>query len=97
MATLKDIAEKVNVSQTTVSRVLNGDPALNVTEATRKKIFLTAKELGYKTVKQRYRTREKIKRDKKARAEEMVDKTGERRVGREQRGKRKEQREDREY
>ena len=47
MATLKDIAEKVNVSQTTVSSVLNGDPALNVTEETRKKIFLTAKELGY--------------------------------------------------
>lgn len=81
MATLKDIAERVNVSQTTVSRVLNGDPALNVTEETRKKIFLTAKELGYKTVKQRYRTREKIKRDKKAIAEEMVDNTGERRVG----------------
>ena len=32
MATLKDIAEQVGVSQTTVSRVLNRDPSLSVTE-----------------------------------------------------------------
>lgn len=94
MATLKDIAEKVNVSQTTVSRVLNGDPALNVTEETRKKIFLTAKELGYKTVKQRYRTREKIKRDGKSIREEKIDNTEERRVGIAQMFNLKEQMED---
>lgn len=81
MATLKDIAEKVSVSQTTVSRVLNGDPALNVTEETRKKILLTAKELGYKTVRQRYRTREKAKKYGEAKLEEKADKPEERRVG----------------
>lgn len=54
MATLKDIAAIAQVSQATVSRVLNQDPSLNVTEETRKRIMETAKELGYKTVQQRY-------------------------------------------
>ena len=57
MATLKDIAKKVNVSQATVSRVLNGDPTLTVTEETREKVLLAARELGYRTVRQRYSTR----------------------------------------
>lgn len=47
MATLKDIAEKVNVSQATVSRVLNHDNTLCVMEETRQKIFDAANELGY--------------------------------------------------
>lgn len=55
MATLKDIAELANVSQATVSRVLNGDPALNVTDDTREKVINAARELGYKTIRQRYR------------------------------------------
>lgn len=59
MATLKDIAEKVHVSQATVSRVLNNDPKLNVTEETRENILIAAKELGYKTVSQRYSSRKK--------------------------------------
>lgn len=54
MATLKDIAEKAGFSPATVSRVLNGDPTLNVTEQTREKILAAARELEYKTVKQRY-------------------------------------------
>lgn len=53
MATLKDIASKVNVSQATVSRVLNGDATLNVTEDTREKVLAAAKELEYTTVRQR--------------------------------------------
>lgn len=55
MATLKDIAELAKVSPSTVSRVLNGDPTLNVTADTREKVIGAAKELGYKTVRQRYR------------------------------------------
>lgn len=53
MATLKDIAKKAGVSQTTASRVLNGDPNLSVTKETRESILRVAKELNYKTVSQR--------------------------------------------
>ncbi|TCS77765.1 LacI family DNA-binding transcriptional regulator [Tepidibacillus fermentans] len=48
MATIKDIAEKAGVSIATVSRVLNYDPSLSVTDETRKKIFEIAEELSYK-------------------------------------------------
>lgn len=48
MATLKDIADKVGVSTSTVSRVLNYDPTLSVGEETKKRIFETAEELEYK-------------------------------------------------
>lgn len=54
MATLKDIAAAAQVSQATVSRVLNQDPSLNVAEETRVRILKAAKELGYRTVQQRY-------------------------------------------
>ena len=54
MATLKDIAGIAGVSPATVSRVLNQDPSLSVTEGTRQKVLQTAKELGYRTVQQRY-------------------------------------------
>ena len=54
MATLKEIAHIAGVSPATVSRVLNQDPALSVTEETRKRVLQTAKELGYQTVQQRY-------------------------------------------
>ena len=37
MATIKDIAELAQVSPATVSRILNQDETLSVTEATRKK------------------------------------------------------------
>lgn len=53
MATIKDIAEKAGVSMATVSRVLNYDESLNVTDATRKKIFEIAQELEYVTTKER--------------------------------------------
>ncbi len=48
MATIKDIAERARVSIATVSRVLNFDPTLSVTDETRKKIFEAAEELSYK-------------------------------------------------
>ena len=54
MATLKEIANIAGVSSATVSRVLNQDPALSVTEETRKRVLQTAKNLGYQTVQQRY-------------------------------------------
>ena len=54
MATLKEIAHIAGVSSATVSRVLNQDPALSVTDQTRERVLQTAKELGYRTVQQRY-------------------------------------------
>lgn len=53
MATLKEIAEKVGVSVATVSRVLNYDPTLSVSDETRKRIFEVAQELNYKTLRER--------------------------------------------
>ena len=47
MATIKDIAEKAHVSIATVSRVLNYDNTLKVTDKTRKKIFEVAEKLEY--------------------------------------------------
>ncbi len=53
MATIKEIAEKAGVSIATVSRVLNYDESLNVSDATRKRIFEVAQELEYVTTKER--------------------------------------------
>lgn len=47
MATIKDIAAKVNLSIATVSRVLNEDPTLSVGKETRERILQAAKELNY--------------------------------------------------
>lgn len=55
MATLKQIAEKTNVSITTVSRVLNNDPTLSVSSEIRKKILDTARKMQYKTPRNRTR------------------------------------------
>ncbi|AKG37328.1 LacI family DNA-binding transcriptional regulator [Paenibacillus durus] len=54
MATMKDIARFANVSTTTVSRVLNNDQSFNVSELTRIKVLEAAKQLGYKTIVERY-------------------------------------------
>ena len=43
MATIKDIAEKAGVSQATVSRVLNQDATLSVSEDTRSRILRIAR------------------------------------------------------
>ncbi|MCM2675831.1 LacI family DNA-binding transcriptional regulator [Alkalicoccobacillus plakortidis] len=46
--TIKDIANRVGMSIATVSRVLNQDPNLSVTDKTREKIYEAAEDLGYK-------------------------------------------------
>lgn len=53
MATLKEIAEKVGVSTATVSRVLNNDTGIVVSDDTKIEILEVAEELNYKTAKQR--------------------------------------------
>ncbi len=53
MVTLKNIAEKLGVSITTISRVLNQDKTLSVSEELRKKIVDTAVRMNYKTPRNR--------------------------------------------
>lgn len=48
MATIKDISEKTGISAGAVSRILNNDPFLSVTDETRQKVIDAARELGYK-------------------------------------------------
>lgn len=48
LAKIKDIAEQAKVSAATVSRVLNNDQTLSVSEETRERIFAIAKDIGYK-------------------------------------------------
>lgn len=50
MATIKDIAHAAGVSSATVSRVLNQDQAMSVSDETRTKIFAIAEQLGYKKI-----------------------------------------------
>ena len=45
MVTIKDIAKRTNLSPSTVSRVLNGNPAIS--EATRRLVFKAAEEMHY--------------------------------------------------
>lgn len=51
MATIKDISENTGVSAGAVSRILNNDPFLSVTDETRQKVIDAAWELGYKKKK----------------------------------------------
>lgn len=55
MATLKEIANKTGVSITTVSRVLNSDQSLSVSDDIRKSILETARNMQYKTPRNRMR------------------------------------------
>ena len=48
MATIKEIAQLVGVSSAAVSRVLNYDEGISVSEQTRAAIFATAERIGYK-------------------------------------------------
>ena len=48
MATIKEIAEIVGVSSAAVSRVLNYDEGISVSEETREAIFATAEKIGHK-------------------------------------------------
>lgn len=52
MATLADIAKLAGVSISTVSRVLNKDETLSVTEDTRHRILTIADEIGILNTKQ---------------------------------------------
>lgn len=45
---LSDVARAADVDASTVSRVLNDDPRCRVGEATRKRIFAAARDLGYR-------------------------------------------------
>ena len=51
MATLKEIAEVVGVSIATVSRVLNHDDKISVSDTTKMNIFETAEKLNYIDIK----------------------------------------------
>ena len=53
MATIKDIAKAAEVSISTVSRILNLDKTLNVSEDTRKRVLSIAEEMNYVTIKER--------------------------------------------
>lgn len=59
MATIKEIAKLANVSSTTVSRVLNNDESLSVSEETSNKILAIAKEIGYKTLIERHHQKQR--------------------------------------
>ena len=60
MVTIKDIADKANVSSATVSRVLNFDDSLSVSDETKRRIFEIAEELEYVPVRRR-KSRKKAK------------------------------------
>lgn len=62
MATITDIAKAAAVSISTVSRVLNYDPTLSVTEETKRKIFEIAEELNYTKYKQKKKQKRTIKK-----------------------------------
>ncbi len=53
MATLKDIADRVGVSLSTVSRVLNCDKTISVSETVRQQILEVAEEIDYVTPRNR--------------------------------------------
>lgn len=57
MAVMKDIADRAGVSIAAVSRVLNYDSTINVSEETRKKIFEAAADLEYKLTDKKKRKR----------------------------------------
>ena len=62
MATLKEIAEKAGVSVSTVSRVLNFDETLNVTNKTREKILKIADKVEYDTSRIKKKSEKKIEK-----------------------------------
>ncbi|ERJ13106.1 LacI family DNA-binding transcriptional regulator [Haloplasma contractile] len=64
MATIKDIAKEANVSLATVSRVLNYDKSLSITDEKRQLILEIAEKLNYKTPRNRIRKKEDEKKYK---------------------------------
>lgn len=63
MPTITDIAKEAGLSIATVSRVLNYDPTLSVTDETKKKVFEIAEKLNYT----KYKTKRLKKFEKKKR------------------------------
>lgn len=61
MATLRDVAQLVGVSQTTVSRILNKDETISVTPEVRLRIFQAASQLNYVPPRQRRAAKAKKK------------------------------------
>ncbi len=57
MATLKELAEYTGFSITTISRVLNNDPTMNVSDTTRSVILEAAGKLHYRTSRAASRSR----------------------------------------
>lgn len=53
MVTIKDIAKHSNVSTATVSRILNNDPSLSVSEETRARVLAVVNELDYKPLRKK--------------------------------------------
>ena len=53
MATLKELAERTGYSPATISRILNGDPSLSVSEEARRKVLEEAGRLNYNATRSR--------------------------------------------
>ncbi|NDL67386.1 LacI family DNA-binding transcriptional regulator [Anaerotalea alkaliphila] len=53
MVTMKDVARHANISEATVSRVLNGDKTFSVSDETRQRIHEAVAALGYKPIRRR--------------------------------------------
>lgn len=53
MVTIKDIAALANVSTATVSRILNNDVTLSVSDETRKRVLEVVNELDYKPLRKK--------------------------------------------
>ncbi|WP_242011020.1 LacI family DNA-binding transcriptional regulator [Vibrio furnissii] len=51
MATLKDIAQRANISTSTISRFLNDDPTLSVSDKKKQAILEAVEALGYTSPK----------------------------------------------
>ncbi|WP_432662210.1 LacI family DNA-binding transcriptional regulator [Wukongibacter baidiensis] len=64
MVTIKDIAERAGVSISTVSRTLNQDKNLSISDETRQRILEIAEELQYKTRKERNKYRKQVVKQK---------------------------------
>lgn len=62
MATIKDIAAKADVSIATVSRILNHDDSLSVSDETKMRVLVAAEELEYVTLQQRKQKKKGVKR-----------------------------------
>ena len=60
MATIRDIAEKAKVSNATVSRVLNFDDTLSVSDETKRRIFQIADEMEYIPIRRRKSKKTKV-------------------------------------